>query len=297
MILRTTAAIVEFCLTVPLEEFLRDGQLRSLARRSMGALPASTLQRTNGAANPPIGTSTWRRCVADGGGSGTFADLAIGEPHAGPGPNAPLIENWPSSGFERADVSRSHHVALTRGFSVGKFLMQYDPEAAPAQIPIPLGTTWVALSEDHADGKSTIFFPLGVSKPECELRANTTMLDESWFATSSHWLPGSSAKWRGTLTAAANPLHRFQRSLAIVDGEHRDAVIAAIRRIEETARRIDRDRAAVFEPLNLRQGGDVLQPGERAPLTIPCQGIERVGDLVEGVGPLSVGMKCETSWA
>src|ERR1700691_3155469 len=39
--------IVEFCLTVPLEEFLRGGQLRSLARRSMvGRLPPSTLRRT-----------------------------------------------------------------------------------------------------------------------------------------------------------------------------------------------------------------------------------------------------------
>jgi asparagine synthase (glutamine-hydrolysing) len=39
-----------------------------------------------------------------------------------------LIENWPSTGFDRLDVNRSHHVALTRGFSVGRFLMQYDPE-------------------------------------------------------------------------------------------------------------------------------------------------------------------------
>ena len=38
-----------------------------------------------------------------------------------------LIENWPSGGFERHDLNRSHHIALTRGFSVGRFLMQYDP--------------------------------------------------------------------------------------------------------------------------------------------------------------------------
>ena len=39
-----------------------------------------------------------------------------------------MIENWPSSGFERLDVNRSHHIALTRGFSVGRFLLQYDPD-------------------------------------------------------------------------------------------------------------------------------------------------------------------------
>ena len=38
-----------------------------------------------------------------------------------------LIENWPSGNFESPDVKRSHHIALTRGFSVGRFLMQYDP--------------------------------------------------------------------------------------------------------------------------------------------------------------------------
>ncbi len=40
-----------------------------------------------------------------------------------------LLENWPSSGFERLDIARSHHITLTRGFSVGKFLLQYDPAA------------------------------------------------------------------------------------------------------------------------------------------------------------------------
>jgi asparagine synthase (glutamine-hydrolysing) len=45
-----------------------------------------------------------------------------------------LIENWPTSGFERLDVGRSHHLALTRGFSVGRFLMQYDPSKAALKV-------------------------------------------------------------------------------------------------------------------------------------------------------------------
>jgi len=44
-----------------------------------------------------------------------------------------LIEDWPSSGFEQLEVNRSHHIALTRGFSVGKFLMQYDPDKADSK--------------------------------------------------------------------------------------------------------------------------------------------------------------------
>jgi asparagine synthase (glutamine-hydrolysing) len=38
-----------------------------------------------------------------------------------------LIEKWPSDGLEKNEVIGSHHITLTRGLSVGKFLMQYDP--------------------------------------------------------------------------------------------------------------------------------------------------------------------------
>ena len=50
--------IVEFCLTVPLEEFLRGGQLRSLARRAMVGTTASqhACGGRNGAVNPQTGT-------------------------------------------------------------------------------------------------------------------------------------------------------------------------------------------------------------------------------------------------
>jgi asparagine synthase (glutamine-hydrolysing) len=122
-------AVVEFCLTVPLEEFLRGGQLRSLARRSMaGRLPASTLNRTQrgsqsadwyvnlGAVRGRMAAEVERLQTSPL--ASRMLDLAR---------MRSLIENWPSSGFERLDVNRSHHIALTRGFSVGRFLMRYDP--------------------------------------------------------------------------------------------------------------------------------------------------------------------------
>jgi asparagine synthase (glutamine-hydrolysing) len=124
-------SIVEFCLTVPLEEFLRGGQLRSLARRSMvGRLPPSTLRRTQRgrqSADWYVNMGAVRgRMVAEmerlqrSPLASRMLDLAR---------MRSLIENWPSSGFERPDVNRTHHIALSRGFSVGRFLMQYDPEA------------------------------------------------------------------------------------------------------------------------------------------------------------------------
>jgi asparagine synthase (glutamine-hydrolysing) len=121
--------IVEFCLTVPLEEFLRGGQLRSLARRAMaGRLPPSTLQRTKRGRQ----SADWY--VNMGAVRGRMAaevERLQNSPLATRTLDLPrmrsLIENWPSSGFERLDVNRSHHIALTRGFSVGRFLLQYDP--------------------------------------------------------------------------------------------------------------------------------------------------------------------------
>jgi asparagine synthase (glutamine-hydrolysing) len=124
--------VVEFCLTVPLEEFLRGGQLRSLVRRAMvGRLPASTLRRTQRgrqSADWYVNVGTVRSRMAaevvrlqSSPLASRMLDLAR---------MRSLIENWPSSGFERLDVNRSHHIALTRGFSVGRFLMQYDPDKA-----------------------------------------------------------------------------------------------------------------------------------------------------------------------
>ena len=123
-------SIVEFCLTVPLEEFLRGGQLRSLARRAMvGRLPPSTLRRTKRgrqSADWYMNTGAVRGRMAaeverlqSSPLASRMLDLAR---------MRSLIENWPSSGFERLDVNRSHHIALTRGISVGRFLLQYDPE-------------------------------------------------------------------------------------------------------------------------------------------------------------------------
>ena len=122
--------VVEFCLTVPLEEFLRGGQLRSLARRAMvGRLPSSTLSRTKRG----IQSADWYLNL-----QAVRGRMAVEVERLRSSPLASrmldlkrmssLIENWPSNGFEGEDVRGSHHIALTRGLSVGRFLMQYDPD-------------------------------------------------------------------------------------------------------------------------------------------------------------------------
>ena len=122
--------VVEFCLSVPLEEFLRGGRMRSLARRAMeGRLPASTLQRTQRGRQ----SADWPQNLAAVRGrmageverlqSSPLATRILDLQRM-----ASLIENFPSHGFDQVEVSSEYHMALTRGISVGKFLLQYDPD-------------------------------------------------------------------------------------------------------------------------------------------------------------------------
>jgi asparagine synthase (glutamine-hydrolysing) len=126
--------VVEFCLTVPLEQFVQGGKLRSLVRRAMvGRLPSSTLhrrQRGRQAADWYISMTALRgrmreelerlQCSPL---ASRMIDLAR---------MRFLIENWPPGDSEQLDLETSYHTALARGFSVGKFLMKYDPEVRRA---------------------------------------------------------------------------------------------------------------------------------------------------------------------
>jgi asparagine synthase (glutamine-hydrolysing) len=122
--------IVEFCLGVPLEEFLRGGQLRSLARRAMvGRLPPSTLQRTQRGRQ----SADWvLNLAAVRGRMSAEVERLRSSPLASRildlGRMSSLIENFPSNGFDQVEVSSEYHMALTRGISVGRFLLQYDPD-------------------------------------------------------------------------------------------------------------------------------------------------------------------------
>ena len=123
--------MVEFCLTVPLEQFVRDGKLRSLARRAMaGRLPATTLdrpQRGRQSADWHVSMSAVRERMLK----------EIDRLESSPLPRRMLdlermrrlVENWPTGGFEQLEVEGPYHAALTRGFSVGSFLCKYDPAA------------------------------------------------------------------------------------------------------------------------------------------------------------------------
>lgn len=128
-------SIIEFCLTIPLEEFLRGGKLRSLARRAMAdRLPASTLARTARGRQ----SADWYYSMTH---LRTRMLAEIQEMEASPLASRildvqrmrRLVENWPDRGYEQPEIQLSYHLALTRGLSMGNFLRKHDPESRTSQ--------------------------------------------------------------------------------------------------------------------------------------------------------------------
>ena len=120
----TDIRLVEFCLALPTDQFLRDGTDRLLARRILAdRLPSAVIE------NRHIGLDSgdWyerltaaRTEVAD-----ELDRLAACAPAARV-LDLPrlrrLVGTWPSEGWERPEVSSPYRLALLRGISVGHFL-------------------------------------------------------------------------------------------------------------------------------------------------------------------------------
>jgi asparagine synthase (glutamine-hydrolysing) len=123
--------IFEFCLGIPIEQYLAGGQSRSLIRRAMqGRLPDSTLRRTTRG----LQSADWYLTVG-----AARQQLSAELTRVERSPLAcrvldtarlrTLLDTWPSSGYHTAQVSDAWHLALTRGIAAGSFLAQHDPEA------------------------------------------------------------------------------------------------------------------------------------------------------------------------
>jgi asparagine synthase (glutamine-hydrolysing) len=116
--------LLEFCLAVPTEQFLRGGMQRSLARRALAdRLPKQVLEEPRRG----LQVADWhedltaaRDHVVD------ELDRLEGCPAASRALDLPrlrgLVENWPAGGWERDDVIMPYRYALLRAISVGHFL-------------------------------------------------------------------------------------------------------------------------------------------------------------------------------
>jgi asparagine synthase (glutamine-hydrolysing) len=118
----------EFCFSIPVEQYLAGGQTRSLVRRAMrGRLPEATLQcRDRG-----LQSADWF-LVMGARLQQMKAELAL--IRTSPMANrlldldrlGNLLENWPTQGFERAEIADSWHYALSRGIAAGQFIRQFE---------------------------------------------------------------------------------------------------------------------------------------------------------------------------
>lgn len=115
---------IEFCLSVPTEQFLADGIPRALARRALAdRLPKAVIEEWRKgyqAADWHVELTAARTGVAseiDRLASCRPAALALDiERMRG------LVENWPRGGWEAPEVINSHRLALLRGVATGHFL-------------------------------------------------------------------------------------------------------------------------------------------------------------------------------
>lgn len=116
--------LVEFCLSVPMEEYLNDGVPRSLAKRALAdRLPQAVLsERRKGyqAIDWHEGLTAARDAVRV-----ELEQLQACRPASGLldlERLRRLVDEWPGAGWEGDDVTRGYRLALLRGISAGHFL-------------------------------------------------------------------------------------------------------------------------------------------------------------------------------
>jgi asparagine synthase (glutamine-hydrolysing) len=116
--------LLEFCFSVPTDQFLREGTPRALARRALeDRLPKRVLEeprRGLTGADCHEDLTAARDCIGD------ELDRLAACPAAAAvldlGRLRRLTENWPTSGWERLDVSAPYEFVLANAISAGHFL-------------------------------------------------------------------------------------------------------------------------------------------------------------------------------
>lgn len=120
--------LVEYCLAIPQDQFLRRGEPRSLILRAMrDVLPTEVLREPRrgmqsadwhvalGAAREEIATEIER--LAHSPLASEALDLAR---------MRRMVDDWPSGGWGRRAVRNPYSVALTRGLAIGRFIRQAE---------------------------------------------------------------------------------------------------------------------------------------------------------------------------
>jgi asparagine synthase (glutamine-hydrolysing) len=116
--------LVEYCLSIPTEQFLAGGVTRALAKRALAdRLPQAVLNEQK----KGYQAADWHESATAARGeiAAELDRLAACTPAAkilDIERMKRLVENWPTSGWERDDVIRPYRLALLRGIAAGHFL-------------------------------------------------------------------------------------------------------------------------------------------------------------------------------
>jgi asparagine synthase (glutamine-hydrolysing) len=119
--------LLDFCFAVPMEQFLRDGVPRALARSALAdRLPKQVLEPT---IRPVVQMADWHEdLTAARDGVVDELDRLEACPAAAAALNLPqlrrITKNWPSGGWERDEVRVPYRYTLLRAIAVGHFLLR-----------------------------------------------------------------------------------------------------------------------------------------------------------------------------
>ncbi len=116
--------LVEYCLGVPLNQYLARGELRVLARRALGdRLPQAVIE----ARGKGYQAVDWHEGLAAARGEiaaevDRFAQCAPAAQALDVARLRAMLDDWPESGWERSAIRNAYRFALLRGVSAGHFL-------------------------------------------------------------------------------------------------------------------------------------------------------------------------------
>jgi asparagine synthase (glutamine-hydrolysing) len=122
----TDRRLIEFCLSVPLDQYLADGEPRSLARRAFAdRLPARLLAEPRKGLQAP----DWHEGLAVarselGEEAAAIAECAEAAEAIDAEGMRRLVEDWPEGRWNERDVVARYRLALLRGVSAGRFVRQ-----------------------------------------------------------------------------------------------------------------------------------------------------------------------------
>ena len=120
----TDRRLIEFCLAVPEEQFLMDGQTKSLTRRAFADRLPPEVINVRGKGYQAV---DWHEALSDA--RSSLHEQIVRLAECGPAAaviDLPrlkrLVENWPEGGWEQDGIIQDYRLALLRAASTGHFL-------------------------------------------------------------------------------------------------------------------------------------------------------------------------------